>query len=423
MMVDATELGRKPWKQKLRHSTTGTPKPNLFNAAITVREAPQFRGRIAYDEFAMRTVVLAKLPWSEDDERGADNPRFWDESDDLNLTQWIQGEDIAIKLSVAQQAVEAVARENRFHPVRAYFDGIEWDGFPRLSGLFSSYFGAERSDYVEAVSRCFMISAVARIFDPGCKADSLPILEGPQGTRKSSGLRSIAGPKWFTDDVADIGSKDAAMQIRGVLVAEFAELDQMTRAEASRAKAWMSRQVDRFRPPYGVRLVEAPRECVFAGTTNRDDYLKDETGNRRYWPIKCGTVHLEAIERDRDQLWAEAVAAYREREQWWLSDSKLVENAKAEQDARETGDPWEKIVDDYLEHRASATVPEILDVIMPERKDRWGQREQNRVVKILKRRDWSRKQQRVPGSSKRQWLYTRPDSHPLDQDEALADPA
>jgi len=168
-----------------------------------------------------------------------------------------------------------------------------------------------------------MMSAVARIYIPGCKADCALILEGPQGIRKSSALMAIAKP-WFADRLSDLSSKDAAMETRGVWIIEIAELDTMGRAEVSTIKAFMSRTQDRFRPPYGKRLVDLPRQCVFAGSVNPEGgYLKDPTGGRRFWTVVCGNIDISALEQDRDQLWAEARNRFRRNEPWWLETQAL----------------------------------------------------------------------------------------------------
>jgi putative DNA primase/helicase len=138
------------------------------------------------------------------------------------------------------------------------------------------------------------------VFKPGCKNDTCLVLEGPQGLLKSTALRTLAVP--FTDEISDLGTKDAAMRVRGVWIIELAELDAMGRTEASRTKAFMSPSTGRFRPPYGRHTIEVPRESVFAGTVNHDAYLKDETGDRRFWPVRCGTIRIEDLRRDRDQL-------------------------------------------------------------------------------------------------------------------------
>ena len=178
--------------------------------------------------------------------------------------------------------------------MKAYLQGLLWDGVERLDRWLSTYLGAEDTDYSRAVGSRWLISAVARIFQPGAKADCCLILEGPQGIRKSTALRTIAG-EYFTDELADLGSKDAAMQTRGVWIIELSELDNLSHAEVARIKAFMSRTTDRFRPPYGMRLVESPRQCVFAGTVNHGTYLRDETGGRRFWPVVCGRIDVEGL--------------------------------------------------------------------------------------------------------------------------------
>src|SRR5262249_42604988 len=150
----------------------------------------------------------------------------------------------------------------------------------------------------------FLISAVARIYEPGCQADHIIILESDQGEGKSTALR-IMGDPFFTDDLAELGTKDASLATAGVWIIELSELDAMTRADRSRIKSFVSRRVDRYRPVYGRRLVETKRQCVFAGSVNDSEYLKDDTGARRFWPVRCGRIDLDGIRRDKDQLWAE----------------------------------------------------------------------------------------------------------------------
>jgi predicted P-loop ATPase len=196
-----------------------------------------------------------------------------------------------VSVEVAGQAVQTAARDHHFHPVKAYLQGLRWDGVERLERWLSTYVGADDTDYARADGSRWLISAVARIFRPGAKADCL-ILEGPQGIRKSTALRTIAG-EYFTDGLADLGSKDAAMQTRGVWIIELSELD--SHAEGAGIKAFMSRTTDRFRPPYGMRLVESPRQCIFAGTVNHGTYLRDETGGRRFRPVVCGRIDVEGL--------------------------------------------------------------------------------------------------------------------------------
>lgn len=248
---------------------------------------------------------------------GTAPPTDWTSDHDVRAAAWFQHAGIGVSPRVAAQAVEVVARGHPYHPVREYLCGCIWDGTPRLDRWASRYLGAEDTLYVRAVTTRWLISAVARILDPGCKADCVLILEGRQGLGKSTALR-ILGGEWFADEIAVLGTKDAAMQVAGVWIIELAELDSLTHAAADRVKAFVSRPTDRFRPPYGSRVIEQPRQSVFAGSVNHSAYLRDETGARRFWPLACTAIDLDALGRDRDQIWAETRQRYLSGERWWL---------------------------------------------------------------------------------------------------------
>jgi predicted P-loop ATPase len=206
---------------------------------------------------------------------------------------------------------------------------------------------ADDSDYIPSAGRCWLISAVARIYQPGCQADNCLILEGAQGTGKSSALKILAGD-WFTDHLAALGSKDAAQQLEGAWIVELAELDSMRRSELSATKAFLTCRVDRFRAPYARTVEEHPRQMVFSGSTNESGYLKDDTGNRRFWPVRCGAIDREALIRDRDQLWAEALTLYRAGEPWWFTRSETVRAAVAQQKERLETDAWEGTIHQWV---------------------------------------------------------------------------
>ena len=305
----------------------------------------------------------------------------------------LQHQGVLIGHDTAQIAVEAVAHDHEFHPIRDYLAGRKWDGQQRVGRWLSTYMGADDLPYTRAVGQAFLVSAVARVLQPGCKSDQLIVLEGGQGIGKSTSLRIFGGP-WFSDELADVGSKDAAMQVRSAWILEMSELDALGRREVATVKAFLSRSTDRFRPPYGRRVVEVPRQSVFAGTTNSDSYLRDETGGRRFWPVGVRRADTEGLERDRDQLWAEAVALYRAGERWWLEDESLIKDATHEQEARYSGDPWDDLIRRFIQGRASVTIGEILENVLHIDKARWTQAEQNRAARSLRSLDFERKQKR-----------------------------
>jgi predicted P-loop ATPase len=226
--------------------------------------------------------------------------------------------------------------------VRQYLDGLVWDRVPRLDHFAHRYLGvrldpddqtykARTSDFQRAACACWFISAVARIYQPGCKVDHVLILKGPQGGLKSTVFATLGG-EFFSDDIADLGSKDASLGATGAWIIELAELAAMARPEIEKIKSFISRSKDRFRPPYGKHNIEVPRQCIFGGSVNTDHFLRDDTGNRRFWPIECGEIDIEGLRRDRDQFWAEAVVRFRKGEKWWLETGGTAEGEPAEGD-------------------------------------------------------------------------------------------
>ena len=398
----------------------GFPKAVVANAIHALREDRQWASVLAFDSFSIRTVALHATPW-ENQGNHPFTPRAWSDIDDIHTAEWLQKKDVHVGPDVARQAVEVVAKRQEFHPVTDYLDSIVWDGRRRLASLASAYFGAEESAYTRDVSQAFMISAVARVKQPGCKVDTMPVFEGHQGAGKSSAMDALFSP-WFSDEMADPGSKDAAMQLQGAWCIEIAELDAFGKAETTRIKAFLSRRKDRFRPPYGSRVSEFPRQCVFAGTTNKDDYLRDETGGRRFWPIRCGRINLEALQRDRDQLWAEARSSFQSGSAWWL-DRTSSRAAAQEQAERFADDPWRSSVVGWANERSDVSIPEILEQVLDVRKGDWKQPDQNRVARILiaERHGcgapiWERRRLTVNGS--REWRYVRqPD--PLEEERRV----
>lgn len=381
-----------PW---LRNKD-GTIRAVFANAATALRHASKWKGVLVFDEFAMQ--VLAKLPPPFGREAGHNSwtSRPWSDNDDRLTAEWLQQEGIFVSIEIAAQAVQTVATEASFHPVRDFLGALKWDGVERCSGFASAYFEAEDTPYHRAVSKAFLIAAVARIMTPGCQVDCMPVFEGRQGMQKSSGLRVMFDP-WFSDDLSELGSKDSKMEMQGVWCLEVAELASMTRGERETVKAFISRREDRFRPSYGRRVITASRQAVLAGTTNDDVYLRDETGDRRFWPIKCGQqVDLEALKRDRDQLWAEAAHLFEKGEPWWLTDPAIEIAAKDVQSSRRQRDPWEEPISQVLEDMETnardgppaISVGEILTILGIDEANR-KPADEKRVVSCLKALGWS----------------------------------
>ena len=419
---------RPPWASMLRTGEDGTPERNEANVITALANDEAFAGALIFDEFRQEIVVARPLPW----ESGPfPAPRPWTDIDDVRCAEWLQRRDINVAPVLVSRAVGAVANDLRVHPVREYLSHLRWDGTPRLETWVVTHLGAADTPLVRAFGSRWMISAVARVMRPGCKADHMLILEGPQGSKKSTALKILAGEDWFTDELAEIGSKDAAQQMRGVWIIEMAELDAIGRAEVSRIKAFLTRTVDRYRPPYERYVIDVPRQCVFAGSVNPDTYLRDETGNRRFWPVRCGRIDLDALRRDRDQLWAEAVARFRDGAIWWLDDPDLIAAAKVEQEARYQGDAWDARIDRWLTHECrrvnrghagyddwrdeeverdrplcDVSVGEILEGALGIETGKWSRGDQMRVSAYLKARKWERYKAR--NGNAREWRYRRP---------------
>lgn len=357
----------------------------LENAFLALQYDRKWEGVLGFNESAYRVEALAPPPWTT----VKVVPYPWCDEDDGRAAGWLQREGIMVSQAIAGTAVQMVAREHPFHPIRQYFESLEWDRVPRIDTWLPTYCGAPISEYTHAVGAKFLIGAVARVYKPGCKNDCCLVLEGRQGIMKSTALRVLADP-WFTDHIADLGSKDSQMQIHGVLIVEVAELDAMSKSEASRVKAFMSTSTDRFRPPYGKHLINVPRESVFAGTVNDGiRYLKDETGARRFWPVRCTQVDITKLRQDRDQLWAEAVARFKQEESWWLDSFALIDEAEEQQAARYDSDPWLEKIRAYIEGKPSVSIVQILDHCIQKPTERQMQADKNRVGRCLRFLEWT----------------------------------
>jgi len=328
---------------------------NAHNAIALLLQHDDWQGVLAFNEFTVRRVLLRAVPG----QGGGVYPRPLEDDDYTAAQAWFNNNGFPkASMEIVRAAVRKVCRHQAFDPLRDYLDGLQWDGAPRLSSWLTTYCGAEPSAYVSEVGRRWCISAVARGFKPGVKADCMLVLEGAQGRRKSSALAALAGEDWFSDALPQMGTKDASSYLRGKWIIEVAELEAM-RSQMDAIKAFISRQVESYRPAYGREDVYEPRRCIFAGSTNKDDWQRDETGGRRFWPVRVGSIDVDAIARDRGQLWAEAVHLYRAGERWWL-EGEEADQAQAEVAERRPDDPWRADIARVVEGRAEVTTKEVL---------------------------------------------------------------
>ena len=383
----------------------GRPMFNVSNVMVLIECHTDLRGLFVFDEFHGKVMVTRAVPGQR---RKEAFPRPLRDSDYTAVQGWFQknGFPKAAKQPIID-AIDAVADENRIDPLKDHLDALVWDGVSRIDRMATTYLGAQQGRFANEAVKRWMLSAVARAMQPGCKVDHMLVLEGRQGTGKSSALRILASEPWFGDALPDLGSKDANSYLQGVWLVEVAELSATKRAEIEQVKAFITRQEDRFRPAYRHTEVSVPRRCVFAGTTNREDYLRDETGNRRFWPVTVGNIDLAALYRDRDQLWAEALALYRKGESWQLP-SSLHADAEEAQEARQDEDPWHADVANYIENNGLSEVSTgvILDALCVNT-DMRNNGHSKRVAGILRRLGFERSGRNGSGIYKGQTRYIK----------------
>jgi predicted P-loop ATPase len=366
-----------------------TPSPTLKNAVRTITEKNLVN--IWFDDFRRRPMT-------------GDPARDWTDADDLELTitlQAIRGFD-RIGLETVRHAASTIAFRNRKNCVREWLDSLQWDGEPRIHAFFEDHFGAAATAYTRAASKNFWIAMIARVYRPGCQVDHVVVLEGSQGTGKSSALRIIGG-EWFCEQhESATNAKAFAEIIQGNLLVEISEMDSFNRTEVTRVKQTITNRDDRYREAYGHRAERHPRQCVFVGTTNRSDWHKDETGGRRFWPIACnGEIDLGAIRANREQLFAEAVHRFKAGETWW---EMPAEETRAEQDKRYDEDAWMEMIQTYVLTKEKTTVLEVMTDCLKFEPAKMPKADQMRVATCLRRLGWERgKNERVGTGQVRFW--------------------
>ncbi len=375
-------------------SASQTPIPNIDNVVRILDGCPDLKELVWFDEFHQRLLTS----WQ------SEKPREWTDVDNINLTLHLQ-RNLGVRRigdETVSKAILAAAHKIKRNEPRDWMDSLKWDGHERCAHYFSGYMGADDNQYSYSVSRNFWIGMAARVYSPGCQLDNMVILEGPQGIFKSLSLRIIGG-QWYAEAHASVTEKDFFLALQGRIIVEIAELDSFRRSETTRIKQVVTCTMDRYRPPYGRSAQDFPRRCVFVGTTNDECYLTDNTGGRRFWPIRCGRIDVASIAADREQLFAEAAWRFKVGETWHEVPSEL---AADEQESRRRTDEWESRVHEMLEERTQVTVSELaeglkipianLDMMV-----------QHRLGDIMRRSGWKR--QLVKEGNVRRRIWVRPD--------------
>lgn len=392
------------WMMDLVCNEEGKVKPGATkNWALFLEHHKDMQGVFAWDAFKLRVMLVDCPPWCDATKWTS---RGIQDRDYSEAVMWLEARHMTPKASNIAAVIQTVAEHSSFDRLSDYLGGLKWDGAKRVENWLTYYLGIEDAPYSRTVGRGWLISSVARGLKPGCKVDTMPILEGPQGAQKSTAVRALYGDEFFTDGLSDIGSKDAKMEMQGVWGLEVAEMQKFNAAETNEVKKFLTQQVDRFRPPYGRSIIEAHRRCVLVGTINPEGnpYLKDATGARRFWPLTVGRIDIEAIRADRDQLWAEAVHMFRAGTPWWVQQDEQ-DAVEIEQEKRTDVDVWVDLIVPMLAGNKTILQTDIFKGLgIPSKDADW--RHAGRVGRIMKKLGWIVGRDRKGGEDRA--IFTNP---------------
>jgi predicted P-loop ATPase len=396
------------WWDKLRRDN-GRVIPDLANVLIALREDQALVFAMAFNEMRQRSIAMTEWPLAARALPGEKPPHEIGDDDITRLQEWLQHMGLPrIGREIVAQAVEAFARERRVHPIRDWLNALESDGGDLRQNWLSVCLGVPDDPYHRAIGKMFLTSMVARIFEPGCKCDYMIVLEGPQGEEKSRFCRALAGgDEYFSEHLPRIDS-DAirlSMHLRGKWLIEVSELSAFLKADPEAMKHFVSQQNEQYTPKYGRSEVREPRQCVFIGTTNEDEYIRDVTGGRRYWPIKVRFVNVDRLERMRAQLFAETVLAYRANEAWWPQREFEKEWITPVQDARQWEDALTDRVAELVSPLHSITLAQLGQSLGFDN-TRFDILAQKRVAAILRKAGW-----RKGFDSGGRKMWRRPEDH------------
>lgn len=373
------------------------PRSNLANATEVFHHAEAYGpDKFWYDSFLDR-MQISESP-----------PREWTDDDDVKATVYMQ-QDVGMRtistLHVASAAAH-VARQRPRHCVRDYLASLTWDQTPRIAHAFEDHWGVipgpdQPSDYVRAVSANFFIGLIARVMAPGCQLDTMVVFEGAQGIGKSRALR-ILGGDWYMLAAESVTSKDFFQALPGKWLVEIGELEAFSRAERERIKLAISTPTDRYRGSYDRRSSDHPRQCLFAGTTNRDDWGSDDTGLRRFWPVRCSQIDIPSIATHRPEWLAEALAAYRAGATWWDVPATTLDVQRD----RQHEDIWTDVVLQWCATQQALTEVTVATIAREALKCRDAdltRSEHNRIGSILRIAGWTNANLRRNGRQTKIW--------------------
>lgn len=409
--ADATNSSyrhRESWECGLIEKPRGGLEDCRENVFLILSRHPQWRGIIGWNDFTRRVEKTRPTPFGSPTGE-------WKTGDDYETGLWLAQHCNLLLRSEAMiiAGVAMCADKNKFHPPRDWVESLPpWDGVDRLEHYIADCVGCENSRYIQLVGKYFMIGMVARLFKPGCPMQYMPILEGAQGIGKSSMWRALGG-EWFQDTPLKLGDKDAYMQLTGTMIYEIAEMDSFNKAESTAVKGFITQENDRFREPYGRRPIDNPRQCVFVGTTNHGEYLKDTTGNRRFWPVQAKNVQVDLMKSLRPLLFAEALYRFKSCERWHPSRSEEREFFMPEQDARRIVDPWLYPLQIWLDDVDQRLMKDftVTDILLGAMKVEINKIDGNRgmatrIGNLMSELGWVRKRRSY---GRRDWAYMRPE--------------
>jgi len=368
-------------------------KPTVPNLIIILERDKRWKGRIWLDQFS-NAPMLDENPYKD--------------TDNTRIKRWMYRHyNVHFGTEVVVESTNFVAEENGRNPLVEWLEEITWDGVPRMDEWLPRAIGAKDTKLIREVGRRWLIQCIARALKPGIKADCVLILVGRQGAKKSTTFRILASDKYFCDTPMDIGSSNAYMQIHRAWVYEVAELDSIRRAHNSSTKAFLSAQEDTFRPPYGRNTITLKRHTVFCGTTNKGEFITDMTGSRRYWPVEIGKIDTEWTKINREQLWAEAVVAFKNGEKWYLENEAEKELEDQSSDFRQI-DPWQEVIEDWIGGRDIISTKELMKHGLKLESYQMTRHAEMRIGDIMRQMNYERIRRQIGGQ--RTYVWKRADN-------------